>query len=30
LVMAGGLAYFVLGHLFKAMTVGELKAMLKR
>jgi putative peptidoglycan lipid II flippase len=30
LVTAGGLAYFALGHLFKAMTVGELKAMLKR
>jgi putative peptidoglycan lipid II flippase len=30
LVTAGGLAYFALGHLFRAMTVGELKAMLKR
>jgi hypothetical protein len=30
LVTAGGLAYFGFGHVFKAMTVGELRAMLRR
>jgi hypothetical protein len=30
LVAAGGLAYFAFGHVFKAMTVGELRAMLRR
>ena len=30
LVAAGGIAYFAFGHVFKAMTVGELRAMLRR